>query len=424
MLDIKRIRNNPDEVRKALEKRGLGSEIDEVLKLDEKRRKLLVQVEEMKARQNAVSKEIPKLKKEGKDVSEVLNEMKELSQKIKDIDVLVKEIDNQLREALLRIPNTPHPNIPIGDSDEDNVEIRRWGTPTKFEFEPKAHWDIGADLDILDFERASKITGSRFALFKGYGAMLERALINFMINLHTREHGFTEIMPPFMVNRDSMTGTGQLPKFEEDAFRLPSKDFFLVPTAEVPVTNIHRDEILKEEMLPIYYVAYTPCFRQEAGSAGRDTRGLIRNHQFDKVELVKIVKPENSYNELETLTNCAEKVLQLLKLPYRVVELCSGDLGFSSAKTYDIEVWMPSYNRYVEISSCSNFEDYQARRLNMRYRPNDKGKATFVHTLNGSGLAVGRTFAAILENYQQEDGSVVIPEVLRPYMGGLEVIKK
>ncbi|KPU27534.1 seryl-tRNA synthetase [Caloranaerobacter sp. TR13] len=424
MLDIKRIRNNPDEVRKALEKRGLGSEIDEVLKLDEKRRKLLVEVEEMKARQNAVSKEIPKLKKEGKDVSEVLNEMKELSQKIKDIDVLVKEIDNQLREALLRIPNTPHPDIPVGDSDEDNVEVRRWGTPTKFEFDPKAHWDIGADLDILDFERASKITGSRFALFKGYGAMLERALINFMINLHTKEHGFTEIMPPFMVNRDSMTGTGQLPKFEEDAFRLPSKDFFLVPTAEVPVTNIHRDEILKEEMLPIYYVAYTPCFRQEAGSAGRDTRGLIRNHQFDKVELVKVVKPENSYNELETLTNCAEKVLQLLKLPYRVVELCSGDLGFSSAKTYDLEVWMPSYNRYVEISSCSNFEDYQARRLNLRFRPNDKGKVTFVHTLNGSGLAVGRTFAAILENYQQEDGSVVIPEVLRPYMGGLEVIKK
>ncbi|SHH86620.1 seryl-tRNA synthetase [Caloranaerobacter azorensis DSM 13643] len=424
MLDIKRIRNNPDEVRKALEKRGLGSEIDEVLKLDEKRRKLLVQVEEMKAKQNAVSKEIPKLKKEGKDVSEVLNEMKELSQKIKDIDVLVKEIDNQLREALLRIPNTPHPDIPIGDSDEDNVEIRRWGNPTKFDFEPKAHWDIGADLDILDFERASKITGSRFALFKGYGAMLERALINFMINLHTKEHGFKEIMPPFMVNRDSMTGTGQLPKFEGDAFRLPSKDFFLVPTAEVPVTNIHRDEILKEEMLPIYYVAYTPCFRQEAGSAGRDTRGLIRNHQFDKVELVKIVKPENSYSELETLTNCAEKVLQLLKLPYRVVELCSGDLGFSSAKTYDIEVWMPSYNRYVEISSCSNFEDYQARRLNMKYRPNGKGKVTFVHTLNGSGLAVGRTFAAILENYQQEDGSVVIPEVLRPYMGGLEVIKK
>lgn len=424
MLDIKRIRNNPEEVRKALEKRGLGSEIDEVLNLDEKRRKLLVQVEEMKARQNAVSKEIPKLKKEGKDVSEVLNEMKELSQKIKDIDVLVKEIDSQLREALLRIPNTPHPDIPVGDSDEDNVEVRRWGNPTEFEFEPKAHWDIGTDLDILDFERASKITGSRFALFKGYGAMLERALINFMIDLHTKEHGFKEIMPPFMVNRDSMIGTGQLPKFEEDAFRLPSKDFFLVPTAEVPVTNIHRDEILKEEMLPIYYVAYTPCFRQEAGSAGRDTRGLIRNHQFDKVELVKIVKPENSYNELETLTNCAEKVLRLLKLPYRVVELCSGDLGFSSAKTYDIEVWMPSYNRYVEISSCSNFEDYQARRLNMRYRPNDKGKATFVHTLNGSGLAVGRTFAAILENYQQEDGSVVIPEVLRSYMGGLEVIKK
>jgi len=424
MLDIKRIRLNTEEVKKGLAKRNGEFDIDKIVELDEKRRQLLVKVEEMKARQNQVSKEVPKLKKEGKDTTEVLNEMKELSQKIKDYDVEVKEIESQLNDLLLRIPNVPNPNVHVGVSDEDNVEIRRWGEPRKFDFEIKAHWDIGTNLDILDFERASKITGARFTIFKGLGATLERAIINFMLNLHTNEHGYTEISPPFLVNRASMTGTGQLPKFEEDAFKIPDKDFFLVPTAEVPVTNIHRDEILDESMLPVYYTAYTPCFRQEAGSAGRDTRGLIRNHQFDKVELVKLVKPQTSYEELEKLTNDAEKVLQLLNIPYRVVELCTGDLGFSSAKTYDIEVWMPSYNRYVEISSCSNFEDFQARRANLKYRDKETGKAEYVHTLNGSGLAVGRTLAAILENFQQEDGSVIIPEVLRPYMGGIERIKK
>ncbi len=423
MLDIKRIRLNTEEVRKGLAKRNGEFDIDKIVELDEKRRQILVKVEEMKARQNQVSKEVPKLKKEGKDATEVLNEMKELSQKIKDYDGDVKEVEVQLNDLLLRIPNVPNPNVAAGSSDEDNIEIRKWGEPRKFDFELKAHWDIGTNLGILDFERASKITGARFTLFKGLGATLERAIISFMLNLHTYEHGYTEISPPFMVNRASMTGTGQLPKFEEDAFKIPDKDFFLVPTAEVPVTNIHRDEILDESQLPIYYTAYTPCFRQEAGSAGRDTRGLIRNHQFDKVELVKLVKPQTSYDELEKLTNNAEKVLQLLNIPYRVVELCTGDLGFSSAKTYDIEVWMPSYNRYVEISSCSNFEDFQARRANLKYRDKETGKVEYVHTLNGSGLAVGRTLAAILENFQQEDGSVIIPEILRYYVGGAEVIK-
>jgi len=424
MLDIKRIKKNPEEVKAALSKRKGEYDIDKVLELDEKRRALLVKVEEMKAKQNVVSKQIPKLKKEGKDVSETLKEMKELSQNIKDIDPEVKETEKEIRELLLTIPNTPNPDIAVGNSDEDNVEIRKWGEITKFDFEPKAHWDIGTNLDILDFERAVKITGARFSMYKGYGATLERVLINFMLNTHTLEHGYTEILPPFIVNRDSMTGTGQLPKFEEDAFKIPSKDLFLTPTAEVPVTNIHRDEILTEEEMPKYYTAYTPCFRQEAGSAGRDTRGLIRNHQFNKVELVKFAKPEDSYDELEKLTNNAERILQLLKLPYRVVELCTGDIGFSAAKTYDIEIWMPSYGRYVEISSCSNFEDYQARRANIKYRNKETGKLEYVHTINGSGLAVGRTTAAILENYQQEDGSVVIPEVLRPYMNGLEKISK
>lgn len=423
MLDIKMIRKNPELVKAGLAKRHGDFGIDEVLELDEKRRDILVKVEEMKAKQNQVSKEIPKMKKEGKDASQLLNEMKELSAKVKELDGEVKDIDNELKNALLRIPNIPNENVSAGKTDEDNVEVRKWGEPTKFDFEPKAHWDLGVDLDIFDFERASKITGARFTVFKNKGALLERALINFMLDLHTVDQDYTEIAPPFMVNRDSMTGTGQLPKFEIDAFSIPSKDYFLVPTAEVPVTNLHRDEILTEEMLPLYYTAYTPCFRQEAGSAGRDTRGLIRNHQFDKVELVKFVKPEGSYDELDKLTKDAEEVLKKLGLPYRVVLLCTGDLGFSSAMTYDIEVWMPSYNRYVEISSCSNFEDFQARRANIRYRRNDTGKPEFVHTLNGSGLAVGRTCAAIVENYQQEDGSILIPEALRPYMRGLEVIK-
>ena len=423
MLDIRRIRKNPEEVKKALGKRHGDFPIDEVLELDENRRKILTEVEDMKAKQNSVSKEIPKLKKEGKDPASLLVEMRELSNKIKELDVEVKEIDIKLRNTLLHIPNTPNESVVEGKTDEDNVEIRKFGEPTKFNFEPKAHWDLGVDLDILDFERASKLTGARFSLFKGMGAKLERALINFMLNLHTEDHGFVEMATPFMVNRDSMTGTGQLPKFEDDMFYIPSKDYFLVPTAEVPLTNIYRDEILDEEMLPIYYTAYTPCFRQEAGSAGRDTRGLIRNHQFDKVELVKFSLPESSYDELEKLTNNAEEVLQRLGLPYRVVMLSTGDLGFSSAKTYDLEVWMPSYGRYVEISSCSNFEDFQARRANIRFRRKDTKKIEYVHTLNGSGLAVGRTLAAIIENYQQEDGSLIIPEALRPYVGGLTKVE-
>lgn len=424
MLDIRRIRNNPEEVKKALGKRHGNYPIEKVLELDEKRRNSLAEVEQMKSKQNSVSKEIPKLKKEGKDVSALLTEMKELSASIKEMDMEVKEIDLKLKDLLLHIPNTPHETVVEGESDDDNVEIRKWKEPTEFDFEPKAHWDIGSDLDILDFERASKLTGARFTLFKGAGAMLERALINFMIDLHTTDHGYTEVSTPFMVNRDSMIGTGQLPKFEEDMFYIPSKDYFLIPTAEVPLTNIYRDEILEEEMLPIYFTAYTPCFRQEAGSAGRDTRGLIRNHQFDKVELVKFSLPENSYEELEKLTNNAEEILQRLGLPYRVVMLSTGDLGFSAAKTYDLEVWMPSYGRYVEISSCSNFEDYQARRANLRYRRKDNKKVEYLHTLNGSGLAVGRTLAALLENYQQKDGSILIPEALRPFTKNQERIEK
>jgi seryl-tRNA synthetase len=423
MLDIKRIRKNPEEVIKALEKRHGDFPIDKVLKLDEEKRNILIEVEEMKSRQNTMSKEIPKFKKEGKDTSALLEEMKQLSEDIKKLDIKVKEMDIELREHLLNIPNTPHESVVEGKSDEDNVEIRKYMEPTKFDFEPKAHWDLGVDLNILDFERASKLTGARFTLFKGYGAKLERALVNFMLDLHTREQNYTEMAPPLMVNRDSMIGTGQLPKFEEDMFYIPSKDYYLIPTAEVPLTNIYRDEILEEKMLPVYLTGYTPCFRQEAGSAGRDTRGLIRNHQFDKVELVKLSLPEDSYEELEKLTANAEEVLKRLGLPYRVVSLSTGDLGFSSAKTYDLEVWMPSYNRYVEISSCSNFEDFQARRANLRFRREDSKKVEYLHTLNGSGLAVGRTLAAIIENYQNEDGSLTIPEALRPYLGGLEKIE-
>ena len=424
MLDIKRIRMDAQEVKEALAKRHGDYPIDRVLELDEKRRELLVHVEEMKAEQNKVSKEIPKLKKEGKDVEPIFAQMKELSEKVKEFDGQVKDVDDELKTLLLQIPNTPHHSVVEGESDEDNVEVRKDGTPREFDFEPKAHWDIGTELDVLDFERASKISGARFSVFKGAGARLERAIISFMLDLHTGEHGYTEMSTPFMVNRDSMIGTGQLPKFEEDMFHVPSKDFFLVPTAEVPLTNLLRDEILTEDQLPVYFTAYTPCFRQEAGSAGRDTRGLIRNHQFDKVEMVKFAHPDKSYDELETLTNNAEEVLKRLGIPYRVVMLSTGDLGFSSAKTYDVEVWMPSYNRYVEISSCSNFEDFQSRRANLRFRREDSGKVEYLHTLNGSGLGVGRTFAAILENFQQEDGSVTIPEALRKYMGGMEKLEK
>lgn len=425
MLDIKRIREDFDGVKKAVESRGKGDfGIDQVRDLDIERRKLLAEVEQMKNQQSTSSRQIPVLKKEGKDTTELMAEMKALSEKIKVLDGQVSEVETKLREALLNIPNTPYKDVQEGADDSDNVELRKWGEPREFDFEQKAHWDIGTDLDILDFERATKIAGTRFTVYKGLGARLERAVINFMLNLHTEEHGFTEILPPFMVNRDAMIGTGQLPKFEDDMFHVPAKDFFLIPTAEVPVTNLRMNEIIDEAELPIYYTAYTPCFRKEAGSAGRDTRGLIRQHQFNKVEMVKFVKPETSYEELETLTAAAEDVLQKLNIPYRVVRLSTGDLGFSSAMTYDIEVWMPSYGRYVEISSCSNFENFQARRGNIRFRPAEKGKPEFVHTLNGSGLAVGRTVAAILENYQQEDGSVVIPEALRGFMGVDKIEKK
>ncbi|MCI7146436.1 MAG: serine--tRNA ligase [Clostridiales bacterium] len=418
MLDIKRIREDYEGVKKAVESRGKGDfGIENVHSLDLKRRAILAEVEQMKNRQKVKSKEIPVLKKAGESTDELMAELKELSDNIKNMDRDLAEVEENLKSALLNIPNTPYKDVQPGADDSDNVELRKWGTPREFNFEEKAHWDIGEDLDILDFQRAAKIAGARFTVYKGLGARLERSVINFMLDLHTQKHGYTEILPPFMVNRGAMTGTGQLPKFEEDMFYIPQKDFFLIPTAEVPVTNLYDDEILDGDMLPIYHTAYTPCFRAEAGSAGRDTRGLIRQHQFQKVEMVKFVKPEDSYEELEKLTANAEEVLQILEIPYRVVRLSTGDLGFSSAMTYDVEVWMPSYGRYVEISSCSNFEDFQARRANIRFRREPKGKPEFVHTLNGSGLAVGRTVAAILENYQQEDGSVIVPEALRQYMG-------
>ena len=421
MLDIKRIREDFDGVKAAVERRGKGDfGLDRVKELDEERRSILAEVEALKNKQNTKSRDVPKLKKEGKDTTALFAEMKELSNKIKDMDGKVAEVEEELRDTLLGVPNTPNAEVPEGSDDTDNVEIRKVGEPRSFGFEPKAHWDIGEALDILDFERAGKIAGARFTVYKGLGARLERALINFMLDLHTEEQEYTEILPPFMVNREAMTGTGQLPKFEDDMFHLPAKDFFLIPTAEVPVTNLRSQEIMAGEELPLCYTAYTPCFRKEAGAAGRDNRGLIRQHQFNKVEMVKFVAPETSYDELEKLTADAEEVLKRLGIPYRVVVLSTGDLGFSSAKTYDIEVWMPSYGRYVEISSCSNFEDFQARRAGIRFRREAGSKPEFVHTLNGSGLAVGRTVAAILENFQQEDGSVVIPDALRSYMGGRE----
>ncbi len=424
MLDIKVIRSNPELVKQAMKSRNadMDAQIDALLALDEKRRELLGQTEAMKAQQNAVSKKIPQIKKEGGDIAAVMAEMKQLSADIKAIDSQLAEMEEEQNKILLCIPNIPHASVPVGKDDSENVEIRRWGEPTAFEFEPKAHWDLGANLDILDPETAGKVTGARFHFYKAAGARLERAVINFYLNTHT-EYGYTEVFPPFMVNRASMTGTGQLPKFEEDAFKLANQDYFLIPTAEVPVTNMHRAEILDGAKLPIKYCAYSACFRAEAGSAGRDTRGLIRQHQFNKVELVKFADPETSYEELEKLTNDAERVLQALKLPYRVVCLSSGDLGFSSAKTYDIEVWMPSYGRYLEISSCSNFEDYQARRAQIRFKKDAKDKARLVHTLNGSGVAIGRTVAAILENYQNADGSITVPEALVPYMGCTKIEK-
>lgn len=425
MLDLKWIREHPEETRAALARRGEEAlpSIDELLRLDEERRRLLATVEEKKAYRNRVSQEIGRARQAGEDVADRMQAMRELGETIRALDEQVKAVEAQIEERLLQIPNLPHESIPTGPDETANQEIRRWGEPPRFAFEPKPHWELGPRLGILDFERAAKITGARFALYWGAGARLERALISFMLDLHTQEHGYTEVFPPFLVNRAAMIGTGQLPKFEEDMFKCEGTDYYLIPTAEVPVTNLHAGEILAADQLPLRYTAYTACFRAEAGSAGRDTRGLIRNHQFDKVELVKLVRPETSYEELESLVQDAEAVLQRLGLPYRVVCLSSGDLGFAAAKTYDLEVWMPSYGRYVEISSCSNFEAFQARRAGIRFRPELKAKPEFVHTLNGSGLAVGRTLAALLENYQQEDGSVRIPEVLRPYMGGLEVLQ-
>ena len=425
MLDIRRIREDFDNVKAALESRGKGDyNVGHAVELDDKRRELLAEVEALKAEQNKTSKEIPKMKKAGEDTTEIMAAMKELSAKISELDEQVKVVQTELSDLLLSIPNTPCADSPIGEDDSDNVEIRRWGEPRQFEFELKAHWDLGTDLDILDFDRAAKLSGARFTVYKGLGARLERAIINFMLNVHTEDQDYTEILPPFMVGRAAMTGTGQLPKFEDDMFYLPDKDAFLIPTAEVPVTNLRAEEIMDASELPVNYTAYTPCFRKEAGSAGRDTRGLVRQHQFNKVEMVKFVKPEDSMDQLEKLTNDAEEILQKLNIPYRVIILSTGDTGFSSAKTYDIEVWMPSYGRYVEISSCSNFLDFQARRANIRFRREPKAKPEFVHTLNGSGLAVGRTFAAILENYQNEDGSITIPEALIPYMGVDKITKK
>jgi len=423
VLDVKILRSDLAKVEQALKNRGASLElVAGFTELDVKRREMIGETEQLKNRRNVVSAEVAKLKKSGGDAEALILEMREVGDRIKAIDEELREMDSAVEEILLNIPNIPHESVPVGASEEENVEVRRIGDLPSFSFEPKAHYDIAADLGILDFERAGKVTGSRFTFYRGLGARLERALISFMMDLHSDQHGYEEVLPPYIVNRDSLIGTGQLPKFEEDLFKIKDTEYYLIPTAEVPVTNIHRDEILDVQDLPKNFVAYSACFRSEAGAAGRDTRGLIRQHQFNKVELVKLVKPEDSYDELEKLTNEAEKVLQLLGLPYRVLTLCSGDMGFTSAKTYDLEVWIPSANTYREISSCSNFEDFQARRAAIRFRREPKSKPEFVHTLNGSGLAVGRTVAALLENYQQADGSVAIPEVLRPYMGGVAVI--
>lgn len=423
MLDLKFIRANFAEVKEKLQHRGEDlTDLGRFEELDQKRRNLIVEAEQLKSKRNEVSQEVAALKREKQNADHLIQEMREVGDRIKALDDELRVVEDTLEQLLLSIPNIPHESVPIGETEEDNVEIRKWGNVREFEFEAKPHWDVAEYLGILDFERAGKVTGSRFVFYKGLGARLERALISFMLDLHVDEHGYTEVLPPYLVNRASMTGTGQLPKFEEDAFLIESEDYFLIPTAEVPVTNMYRDEILSGEDLPIRYAAYSACFRSEAGSAGRDTRGLIRQHQFNKVELVKFVKPEDSYDELEKLTGDAEKVLQLLDLPYRVLSMCTGDLGFTAAKKYDIEVWIPSYGIYREISSCSNFEDFQARRANIRFRRDPKAKPEHVHTLNGSGLAIGRTVAAILENYQQADGSVVIPTVLRPYMGNRDII--
>jgi len=422
MLDIKFVREKPEYVKGKIALRGV--ELDLVLfsQLESQRREMIAQSEELRSRRNRVSQEIPRLRKEGRDVAEKISEMKEVGGKIKDIEHTLQKVEGDLQEFLLSVPNIPDESVPEGGTEEDNQEIRCWGTPRRFEFRVRDHVDLGTSLDILDLERAAKVAGARFAVYRGIGAALERALANFMLDIQTREHGYIEVLPPFMVNAEALVGTGNLPKFEEDLFRIQGWPFYLIPTAEVPVTNLFRDEILPESELPVNLVAFTPCFRSEAGSHGKVARGLIRQHQFNKVELVKFVRPKDSTEELEKLTANAESILQLLELPYRVVVLCAGDMSFSAAKTYDIEVWLPSQKKYVEISSCTNFKDFQARRAGIRYRPDDKGKPRHVHTLNGSGLAIGRTWVALVENYQNEDGTITIPEVLRPYLGGLEMI--
>jgi seryl-tRNA synthetase len=427
MLDLRFVRENADAVKATLSRRGMSLDLTEFLALDAKRRAAQQEIETLRRRRNEVSEEIGRLKKSGQPAEGKVVEMRAVGDTIAALENSTREVEEAQRNILLTIPNLPHASVPDGKDENDNVEIRRWspqgGEPPKFSFEPKPHWDLAEYLDIIDFDRAAKITGARFALYKGMGARLERALINFMLDLHTTEHGYLEVLPPFMVNKTSMTATGQLPKFEEELFKVENGTYYLIPTAEVPVTNIHQDEVLPEELLPVLYTAYTPCFRREAGSYGKDTRGLIRQHQFNKVELVKFARPEDSYEELEKLTQNAEEVLRRLGLPYRVIVLCAGDMGFSAAKTYDIEVWLPGQSRYREISSCSNFEDFQARRGNIRYKPRGGKKTELVHTLNGSGLAVGRTVVAILENFQQSDGTVIIPEALRKYMGGAERIE-
>ena len=417
MLSIRTIREEGARVRKALQDRGAELDLDRLIGLDDRRRELLRETEDLRHRRNEASREVGRIKREGGDASELMEEMRRVGARIKELEAELKAVEGELQALLLQVPNIPHDTVPVGENDSQNRVERTWGEPRAFDFEPLPHWELGERLGILDFERAAKITGARFVVLRGLGARLERALIQFMLDLHVREHGYEEVWPPFMVNAKAMTGTGQLPKFEEDLFHVTGTDYYLVPTAEVPVTNLHAGEVLKEDQLPVCYAAYTPCFRAEAGAYGKDTRGMIRQHQFDKVELVKFAHPDTSYDELESLTRNAEEVLRRLELPYRVVTLCTGDLGFSAAKTHDLEVWLPSQGVYREISSCSNFEDFQARRANIRFRPKGGKGTRLVHTLNGSGLAVGRTLVAILENHQQEDGSVVIPEALRPYMG-------
>ena len=422
MLDVKLLRENLEEVKARMATRGGEIDWDEFVRIDRERRDALANIERLKEKKNRLSGEIGKLKKSGGDATALMGEGEEVSEAIRHAEGPLADIEARFERFMLTLPNLPHPSVTVGKNETENKEVRRWGEPPQFDFTPKNHWDIGEELGILDFERAAKIAGARFAVYRGAGARLERSLINFMLDLHTSENGYTEMLPPALANRNALVGTGQLPKFEEDLFHLAPGDYFLIPTAEVPLTNLHRDEMIEREELPIRYVAYTPCFRSEAGSYGKDVRGLIRQHQFNKVEMVKFAEPETSYEELESMVRNAEEVLRRLEIPYRVVELCTGDIGFGAAKTYDLEVWLPGQNAYREISSCSNCEDFQARRANIRYRKEKKGKPIFVHTLNGSGLAVGRTLVAVLENYQQKDGCVIIPEALRPYMGGLEKI--